>query len=182
MAGGIGTHMDSPSHFIEGGKGISQIPLEELIVPLRVIDLTARHCPDLRLTPEDLVSHEKKYGKIPKKSLCVAYTGWSKYWKDPSKYRNPDARGIMRFPSYTKESAEFLLEREISGIGIDTLSPDAADSDFAVHHLILGAGKYIIENFTHLDLVPPAGATLLALPLKITEGAESPIRAVALVP
>jgi kynurenine formamidase len=182
MAEGIGTHIDSPSHFIPGGKTISGIALENLIIPLSVIDLTSRHASDLRITPEDLLAYEKKYGKIPKKSLCVANTGWSRYWKEPQKYRNPDASGIMRFPTYTKESAQFLLEREICGLGIDTLSPDAADSDFAVHHLILGAGKYIIENLTHLDQVPPSGTTVIVMPLNLKEGAESPIRAVALVP
>jgi len=42
-------------------------------------------------------------------------------------------------------------------------------------------GKYILENLTNLDQLPPNGASLIALPLKIEGGAESPIRAVGVV-
>ena len=52
----------------------------------------------------------------------------------------------MHFPAFSAASAELLLKRNVAGIAIDTLSPDCLDPDFTVHTLILGAGKYIIEN------------------------------------
>lgn len=64
-------------------------------------------------------------------------------------------------------------------LGIDTLSPDNEVDGFPVHRLVLGSGKYIIENVANAGLMPPVGAYTFALPIKIQDGAESPIRLVA---
>lgn len=52
---------------------------------------------------------------------------------------------------------------------------------FPVHKLILGAGGYIIENLTHCHLLPAMGAFVIALPMKIQNGTEAPIRAIAMI-
>ena len=72
-----------------------------------------------------------------------------------------------------------LAEKNIVGIGIDTLSPDGSNMSFPVHHKILGAGKYIIENLCHLEKLPAVGARVMALPLKIKNGSEAPCRVIA---
>lgn len=66
-------------------------------------------------------------------------------------------------------------------IGIDTLSPDAGGKDFPVHRVILGAGKYIVENIANAAAVPPTGAKILIMPVKIKDGTEAPVRLVAVV-
>lgn len=73
------------------------------------------------------------------------------------------------------------MEREIKRLGIDTFSPEL-ERGFPIHCLILGADKYIVENLAHLDRLPPSGATLLILPLKVSKGAEAPVRIIALMP
>ncbi|MCB1108882.1 MAG: cyclase family protein, partial [Chlamydiia bacterium] len=125
---------------------------------------------------------EEKHGKIMANSLVVAFTGWQQYWSDPVRYRGEDEKGRKHFPGFSKEAAEYLLEREVAGIGIDTLSPDGSNQDdFPVHWAILGAGKYIIENLNNLDQVPSTGAWAVSFPTKINEGAEAPLRCAALV-
>lgn len=178
---GVGTHMDAPSHFIKGGMNIADIPLEQLIAPCAVIDLSRQSHGDLIISSDAILEFEKKHGKIAKGSLFLAHTGWSSFWSDPQKYRNPDAAGQMHFPTYSAQAAELLLERGIVGLGIDTLSPDPQGSNFPVHHLLLGAGKYIIENVAHLNRMPPSGAYAINFPLKICCGAESPVRLVGLI-
>ena len=113
----------------------------------------------------------------------MANTGWEKYWNNTVKYRNADAKGKMHFPGFMAKTAELLLERKISGIGIDTLSPDGSTDKerFPVHELILGAGKYILENLCNLASLPPSGALALVMPMKVVGGAESAIRIIALV-
>ncbi len=69
-----------------------------------------------------------------------------------------------------------------SEVGIDTLSPDNPKNDFPVHKLILEAGKYIIENVANTNLLPTNGSIICALPIKIKEGTEAPIRLVAMIP
>lgn len=181
MHAGVGTHMDAPSHFYKDGKHIADMPLEQLIVPGHVIDVTQRRAPDLLISPADLKVYEERHGKIEKNSLVIGYTGWGAFWDDTSRYRNPDTSGKMHFPGFSKEAAQFLLERDIAGLGIDTLSPDGSNQGFPVHELILGAGKYILENLTNLDKLPPKGALCFALPIKVDQGTEAAVRAVALL-
>lgn len=182
MVANAGTHMDAPSHFIAGGKHISEIPLEYLIVPLCVIDLSDRKDPDLKVSAEDILAYETANGKIAAGSLVATYTGWSQFFTDPKKYRNADQTGDLHFPTYSVEAARLLLERDVAGIGIDTLSPDAPNIGFPVHHLILGAGKYIVENLSSLEKMPAKGGYAMILPLRIEEGSESPVRAVGIIP
>ena len=85
------------------------------------------------------------------------------------------------FPSIMSIAAELLLERQIIGLGIDTLSPDRPDNGFPVHKLILGEDKFIVENVANASRMPPVGAYSLALPIKINEGTEAPVRLVGMI-
>lgn len=85
------------------------------------------------------------------------------------------------FPTVSKDTISFLIARDISGIGIDTLSPDI-DEDFPVHKAILGTGRFIIENLNeNLELLPKQGGYLIIAPLKIEGGGEAPTRVFALI-
>ena len=182
---GVGTHMDAPNHFIEGSWDISEIPLENLIVPLYVIDVREKMDPDLFIQPEDLLAFEKVHGTIQEGSAFFAHTGWSQFWEEPEKYRNIDEKGVMHFPGFSKEAAELLLDRKVVGIGIDTLSPDGANNgpgaEFPVHLAMLRAKKYIIENLAFLEKVPAKCAFVIALPPRSCAATESQARILALV-
>lgn len=182
MRSGIGTHMDAPAHRIQGGLAIDEIPIEKFIAPCCVIDVSDKAEADYQISVGDVEIYEKTFEKIPKGALVIGYTGWSRFWPDEATYRNVDAEGHMRFPSFSAQAVEVLLKREIVGIAIDTLSPDPENSDYPVHQLILGSGKYIIENIADCSQIPPRGSYIIALPLRVQKGAESPIRMIALVP
>lgn len=178
---GVGTHLDAPSHFIPGGGNIADIALESLIVPCCVMDLSKRCSADLVVSKADIIQFEERHGAVLERSLFFAYTGWSQYWCFPEKYRNADGNGQMHFPTYSKEAAQYLMDRGVAGIGIDTFSPDPQGSEFPVHHLILGAGKYIVENAANLNRMPAMGAYVINLPLNIREGTESAVRLVGII-
>jgi kynurenine formamidase len=66
---------------------------------------------------------------------------------------------------------------------VDTASIDYGPStDFIVHRIINGADKPGFENIANLDRLPAKGATLIALPMKITGGSGGPARIIALLP
>ncbi|VVC76766.1 Kynurenine formamidase [Aquicella siphonis] len=174
MSAGIGTHMDAPLHCIPDGASIADIPLQSLIVPCRVIDVSDRANERYCISPDDISRFENEHGMISKNTFVIFYTGWDKWWLQPEKYRNE-----LIFPSVSKEAAALLLTRNIVGIGIDTLSPDAGDSGFPVHQLILDAGKYIIENIYNAKQLGPI-AQIIALPIKIQDGTEAPVRLVGI--
>jgi len=176
MQAGIGTHMDSPAHCFPNAVTIDKIPLQQLIAPCIVIDVSNKAHETYRVSAEDIMEFENNYGEIPKNSFVMIYTGWDKYWDNPVKYRNE-----LIFPSVAKDAAELLLKREVVGLGIDTLSPDTAESNFPIHQLFLGNGKYLIENVANAKKLPLIGAHVIALPIKITNGTESPVRIIALI-
>ena len=119
--------MDAPSHFYRNGAEIADIPLEQLIVPASVIDVSAKSHPDFFVGPEEIVEYEKKWGRIEERILVFVYTGWDKSWESrPLSERGHS--GKMHFPGFHVKAAELLLERKIAGVGIDTLSPDGSNN------------------------------------------------------
>jgi len=88
----------------------------------------------------------------------------------------------MHFPGFSAEAARLLIERKVSGLGCDTMSVDfGASSDFAVHHLALGAGLYHLENLADLSGVPESGAYLVAAPIKLQGGSGGAVRVFAIM-
>lgn len=68
-------------------------------------------------------------------------------------------------------------------MGLDTASIDYGQStDFIVHRLLYEQNILGFENVANLDALPPVGAWLIALPMKIANGSGAPLRIVGLVP
>lgn len=176
MHAGIGTHMDAPSHCISGGKFIHNFDVNDLIMPCVVIDVSDQCHERYSLSAEDVTDFESKYGLIQKSSCVMVKTDWSKFWHTPLQYHNNHV-----FPSVSAEAAELLVERGVSAIGIDTLSPDRPEDGFNVHKTFLGADKVIIENVANLGSMPPTGSFVMVMPIKINYGTEAPVRLVGLI-
>jgi len=182
-----GTHLDAPIHFAEGRWTNDQIPLENLIAPLLVIDISARTSgnPDYQATAEDILEWEKKNGKIPAGSIVLLRTGWGKYWPDKKKYLGDDKPGDasnLHFPAYSRAAAELLVQRKIKGAAIDTASLDPGNSKtFEAHRVFAGANTYGLENIANAEKLPVKGATMIALPMKIEKGTGGPARIIALI-
>lgn len=170
-----GTHMDAPAHCIPGGLDISRLPLENLALPCVVIDISQKAHERYSLSVQDIEDFESRYGKIPKGSCVIVYTGWSRFWDDKDRYRNN-----LLFPSISIDAAKVLAARSIIGFGIDTLSPDREEDGFPVHTILLSRGIYIIENIAHADQLSPVGDYIVALPLKGEGLTEAPVRLIGL--
>lgn len=184
-----GTHMDAPIHFAQGQVGIDGIPVEQLMGPAVVIDVRASVSKerDYRLSLTDLHRWEAQYGVIPNGAVVLMFTGWGAHWQHREQYfgsTTPDVPTTLHFPGFSEEAARFLVtERHIAGIGIDTPSIDYGPSqDFVVHRIVNGAGLYGLENVARLDELPSYGATLIALPMKITGGSGAPVRILGILP
>jgi kynurenine formamidase len=170
---GVSTHMDAPAHFYKDGKCCHELDIKDCIVPLYVIKL-----PITTLSSFVTLAHVEPYieehGSPIPGSFIAFETGWGEKFSDPNNYR-----ADLKFPGIEAIAVEYLLQFEIAGIGIDTLSPDGSDMTFPIHHMILGRGKFILENLANLNLLPVTGSYLIALPLKIENATECPVRAVA---
>ncbi|HKV62422.1 MAG TPA: cyclase family protein [Candidatus Acidoferrum sp.] len=180
-----GTHLDAPAHFPPGKTTVDQIPVKQLFGPAVVIDVRAESGKDAdyQLRAARVEEWEKRHGRIPEGAIVLLRTGWASRWPDVQRYRNQDAQGKMHFPGFSAEAAKLLIERKVSGLGCDTLSVDyGASSDYAVHHLALGAGLYHLENLADLSELPETGAYLVAAPIKLEGGSGGPVRVFALLP
>jgi kynurenine formamidase len=179
-----GTHLDSPFHFA-GEHSADEIPIEQLVGPLAVIDIRARAAEnaDAQVTPDDIKAWEATHGPLPVGAIVAMNSGWDAYVMDSAKYRNADAAGTMHFPGFHIEAAEYLLEGG-SAVGImsDTLSLDfGASPDFATHFKWLPSNRWGIECAANLGELPAAGATVVVGGPKIERATGGPSRVLAFV-
>ena len=184
-----GTHLDAPIHFSASGSAVHAMPLEDLIAPAVLIDVSAEASvdPDYRLTVEDVLEFEARNGTIESGTIVLLRTGWSDRWPDTEAYLGDDTPGDvtqLSFPAYGEEAAQLLVEqRGVVLLGVDTASIDhGASRDFTVHRIATARNIGALENLTGLEGLPPTGFTVLALPMMIEGGSGAPVRAVALVP
>ncbi|HEY6393898.1 MAG TPA: cyclase family protein [Candidatus Binataceae bacterium] len=184
-----GTHMDAPIHFNEHGITADQVPLADCIGLAAVVDFSARAAKDRNttLSVDDIAAYEKSYGRIPDGAIVVARSGWSRFWPDKKTYMGTDKPGDvagLSFPGYSPEAVDFLLKnRNVAAIAIDTASIDRGQSkDFPVHRIWLGANKPAFENLADAGKLPPKGATLYCIPMKIGKGTGGPTRVFAVLP
>jgi kynurenine formamidase len=184
-----GTHLDAPSHFAKGKWAADEVPIDRLVGPAMVIDVSGKadDDADYRLTLEDVERWEKSHGTIPKGAIVLLRTGWDARWPSHAAYLGDDTPGDasnLHFPSFGAEAARFLVEtRKVHAIGVDTASIDHGPSkDFPVHRLTAEANVPALENLKGLDALPEVGAWLVAAPMKIAGGSGGPARVIALVP
>lgn len=185
-----GTHLDAPIHFAEGQWTVEQIPLDRLIGQAVVIDVSAQALADrnYQVSVQDLQAWEASHGRIPDNAIVLLRTGYGQFWPDRERYlgtamTGPEAVAELRFPGLHPEAATWLTEqRVISAIGLDTPSIDYGQSDLFESHQILFANNIpAFENVANLEQLPPTGAFVVALPMKIKGGSGGPLRIVALV-
>jgi kynurenine formamidase len=184
-----GTHLDAPIHFAENRHTTELIPLNQLIGHAVVIDVSAAaaHDPDYRLSRSDVLDFEQAHGRIQPRAIVLLRTGWSRHWPDRQAYLGDDTPGDasrLHFPSFGEDAARLLVEeREAALLGVDVASIDYGQSrDFTVHRIAASHNVPGLENLTNLDRLPPTGAVVIALPMKIEGGSGGPVRAIAIVP
>jgi kynurenine formamidase len=182
----LGTHLDAPNHFEKSQPSVDQIAAGQLFSPGVLVDVSAKVAldPDYLVSLDDLREFEEVHGPIPSGSVVLAYTGWSKFWGTPDRYKNQDVMSRLHFPGFSAEAAAWLVqERQARGLGLDTLSVDYGLSrDFAVHHVLGKAGRYGLENLANLDKLPPRDFYVFVAPIKIETGSGGPVRVFAVWP
>lgn len=185
-----GTHLDSPIHFAAGGHTADQVPLDQLIGPGFVIDVSRQAAADrdYLVGASDILAFEEEHGPIPAGAIVLLNTGRANLYSDVEAYmgtaeRGPDAVAKLHFPGLSREGAALLVERGIAAVGIDTPSIDHGQSkDFATHVELMTHNIPAFENVADMSALPATGATIIALPMKIEGGSGGPLRIVAHLP
>ena len=183
-----GTHLDAPSHFAEGSWRNTQIPLERLIGPGVIIDVTEKASanPDYRVTVEDLNDWENEYGRIPDGAIVIMNSGWHKHYPNKTLTfgtNTPTDPATFHFPGFHEDAADWLVRnRNIHVLGVDTPSTDYGQSNtFPVHVIIGKANISGLENVANLNKIPQSGTTIFVAAIKLFDGSGGPARTFATI-
>lgn len=155
----VGAHADAPSHYVATGEDIAARNLAYYLGPCNVIRVNVG---GRRVYPADL---EGKNVTTPR---VLLHTGT---FPDPYVW-NDD------FASLSPELVDFLHERGVILIGIDTPSVDPFESKALEAHQALA--RHDMANLEGLVLahVEEGEYELIALPLRLAGADGSPVRAV----
>lgn len=159
----VGTHIDAPLHFINGGDGIETLPLSSLAGNAKVIEIKNEE----KIPLSEIEDEEIEEGDI----VLFKTINSSTYLKETSFNEN--------YVYLSTEAARYLVSKKISTVGIDYYSiAGINDNIVECHEILLGAKVTIIEG---LDLsgVTAGKYELVCLPLKIEGSDGAPARAIA---
>lgn len=161
-----GTHIDAPAHMVADGSTLDAFPIEKFIGKACIY----RHSVDGRyITPGHL---QHLAAQLASADFLLIATGWDQYWGREEYFGD--------FPVLATESARWLLQFPLNGVGFDVISADAMTSrDFLNHQILLGHDLVLVENLTGLMALPSTTCTFQCLPLYFQNGDGSPVRAVA---
>jgi len=164
-----GTHIDCPSHLIEGGFTTVDAAPERFVGRGMLINCV--ECCKNGVIPGSFIRGFE--GEIKKSDFVLLYSGWSRYWGSDYYYEN--------FPVLDNEACTIIGSSIKKGIGFDMPSADPVGSvDLPLHKELLDKGIILIENLANLHLLENKEFFFICLPLKINNGDGSPVRAIAI--
>jgi arylformamidase len=155
----LGAHADGPNHYGKDAPAIHERSLDYYLGPCQVIrvNVARASCITVPMLARDITAPRVLFA-----------TGT---YPDPENW-NTD------FAALSVELLDFLHDRGVITVGIDTPSVDLSESkDLPAHKAILRHDMAILEGLVLKD-VPEGNYELIALPLSLVGFDASPVRAV----
>ena len=176
-----GTHIDAPSHFVNGGTNIDEMPLETFCGRAIKIDMRANIKFGNPITRKII---KASAGFDPKRldgSIAVSWTGWAeKSILLPAYYETN--------PFLDKEACNFLCDCGMKSLCMDHPIDPGVTPDFVPdkedcpgHRTVLGRGVPLIEHVINLETFEEAEFEMFAFPIKCYKLEGAPVRVVARV-
>jgi len=169
-----GTHIDAPRHFIPGGNTLDQIPLDQLVGPASVLDLTAFGA-GMEVGTADLA---QILGKRPATRVLMRFD-WDRKLGTMGYYDEA--------PFLSEEAANWLVDHGCRLLGMDTAMPDNprngrnGPKDSPIHKILLGQNVVLLEYMVNLAALDRPIVELVVAPLKIRGGDAAPVRVFAIL-
>jgi arylformamidase len=163
----VGTHVDAPLHFIQGGSSVDRFDLNKLIGRVHVVDLQGVRT----ITAGSLDS-----AGITKRARRLFFkTDNSRLWQEGH------SDFVEDFVAMQADAAEWVVQRGIQMVGIDYLSIAPFKASGPTHRTLLKAGVIIVEGL-NLWSVPPGRYNVYCLPLNLVGSDGAPARVVLMGP
>lgn len=166
-----GTHIDAPRHFIPGGLTVDQIPLDKLVGPAVVLDLTNFGAGE-EVGPDIL---KDLLGGRPPNRILMRFD-WDRRLGTMAYYSDA--------PYLSEKAAQWLVDQGCHLLGMDTAMPDnpkngrGCEKDSPNHKILLANGVVLVEYMVNLSALSPV-VNLVVAPLKVKDGDGAPVRAFA---
>jgi arylformamidase len=163
MSAHSGTHIDAPAHFIQGGKSLDQYEVRDFILPAQVVEIRDK----LSVRPAEL------------ENLAIG-AGEALLFRTNNSTSGQSKNGTFseQFVYLSPEAADICIEKRVKLVGFDYITVERyGDQEFPTHRRLLEKDIPILEGI-HLKDVPAGRYKLICLPLKISGGEASPVRAI----
>ena len=158
------THVDAPLHFIAGGAGVDQLPLDVLIGRARLISV-----PDDAMSVGEAELRKHDLRGVTRLLIRTRNSAWLASG-DPEFHKD--------FTHVAPDGASYLVSIGVRLVGVDYLSVEEFKKPGApAHHVLLGGGTIVIEGLNLRD-VEPGVYEMYCLPLRIVGGDGAPARVV----
>ncbi len=157
-----GTHVDGINHFIKGGMGIDQMPLDATIGKARVIEIKdSQSIKVAEIEPFNIQAGERILFKTQNSIRALK-----------------SEQFIENFVHISTEAAKYLAAKKVRTVGVDYLSVGGYQGNVVeVHQALLGSGIWAIEGL-NLSQVEPREYELICLPIKLKDGDGGLARAI----
>jgi len=169
-----GTHLDAPRHFHEPGQAIDEMPLERLMLPGLLLDLTHKDMGE-PITIADLEAAETRAGgRIGAETAVVCWTGTDQYWGGPKMKSHR--------PHVPTDTAQWLVDRGITMFATDMIGMDnPAEWWDPTHQIWMRNNVCMVQQLRNLGELVGKQFLIQAFPMKVVGATGCPVRAVALV-
>jgi kynurenine formamidase len=179
----FGTQLDPPAHWAPEYPGIDELPATYAVRPLVVISIVPQVAKDAKyaLQVSDIRRFERRNGRIPRGSVVMVRSDWSKKWTaDPEVAKALAAD--PNFPGVSLDALKFLhIRRHILFHGHEPLDTDTTPTlegeAWLMHH-----GYTQAEGVDNLGGVPATGCLVSMGYPKFKGGLGGYARFVAICP
>jgi len=207
----VGTHVDSPNHFVPASRedlpadlltseraaelpetpraSVAELPIEQLMGPADVIDVRYR-CRDVPAGERTVLAHSPVITEADVRDWEREHGAiqpgdvaifWTG-WADLHYRRFPEGYSFDRsHPGLDAEVVHYLADHGVRALGIDTHGPGRLEDDVSPHWAMGIRDVASVVRLCNLGQLPARGAFFLFLPIKI-EGVSGGLgRAIAFV-
>jgi arylformamidase len=158
------THVDAPLHFLAGGAGVDQLPLDVLIGRARLIAF-----PDDVMAVGEAELRRHDLTGVTRLLIRTRNSAWLAKG-DPEFHKD--------FTHVAPDGAAYLVSLGVRLVGVDYLSVEQFHSaEHRTHRTLLDHGVVIVEGMV-LSEPPPGDYDLYCLPLLLAGLDGAPARAV----
>ena len=188
-----GTHIDAPVHFAQGRQTVDEIPLDRSSSAARRRSTSPRRPrrdADYQVSVADFKRWEQQHGAIPRgrdraaaDRIRAALARRRTLSRHGRTRRGGGGQAAFSRSASRRRAVARRQPRRSRRIGIDTASIDYGQSTlYESHRALYERNIPAFENLASLERLPPTGAIVVALPMKIKGGSGAPLRAIAILP